>query len=311
MSLFPWQADDWRRFQKQQDRLPHAILFVGPSGIGQTQFIRACAERLLCESPAETGFACGRCTACVWIAADTHPDWHELHPESDSQVIKMDAVRECQAKLQQSIHHGAHRIVIVEPAESLSAATANALLKVLEEPTPGTQFFLLCTEPSRMLPTLKSRCQTFSLHIPTAAESMQYWQTRGYATSLIDILMQWFPHAPLTAEQYANQEEFQRLPDCQAEWEAFSRGEQSPIEMAKTLVALPEELAFLALTHWVETELQTLLDSHRERAQQLFFYRDACYEWRRQILLHNPNKQLLLERLCCRWYELRGGWLNG
>jgi len=303
--LLPWQVDDWHRLQrwKQQNRIPHALLFVASPGIGQQAFARAWARSLLCQQPLASGQACQHCQACGWMAAKTHPDWHELSPEEDSAVIKIDAVRECQSYLNQSVHHGQSQIMILDPAEALPIASANALLKVLEEPKPGTYFILLSTAPSRLLATLKSRCQMFNLERPSASQSQEYLISRGLSLDDVQELMTWFPESPLLAADYYAQDEYQLLPELRQKWEQLSQRKIDPLTVATALLKLPDALGFTAITAWVEARIQQP-DLSSSTVQVLFEFRDACYEWRRQSDQHNLNRQLLLERLCCRWYEI-------
>ena len=70
MSMYPWQEDAWTRLQAMRARLPHAILFHGPAGIGKADFIEAFAQALLCEDVKPDGHACGACASCGWFA-----DW--------------------------------------------------------------------------------------------------------------------------------------------------------------------------------------------------------------------------------------------
>lgn len=306
MHVLPWQESDWSRLQawRQEGRLPHAMIWIGPPGIAQWELAQAWAFALLCEKPTDSGWACGQCTACHWVAAGTHPDLHILQPEDESRTIKIDAVRHCQQSLGQFPHHGERQVVLIEPAEALATASANALLKSLEEPRPGTHFLLLSSAPSRLLPTITSRCQRLTLTIPRVEESEAYWQSKGIPAKDWPMLRAWFPHSPVLALEAAEQKTFQQLPGLEQEWWELARGERDPLALAKKLMDLPETLAFMALTHWVESAIKTSVAEHRAWAQALFRWRDQCYAFQRQILQHNPNRQLLLERLSCQWYSL-------
>lgn len=78
-----------------------------------------------------------------------------------------------------SSHRGGRRVVVVEPAESLNPAAANALLKVLEEPPPEVVFLLVSDAPQRLLPTIKSRCRQFPLTAPQPDVALAWLQQRG------------------------------------------------------------------------------------------------------------------------------------
>ena len=82
-SLFPWQLNNWQSLlkRKQQAQFPHALLLTGTPGIGKRQYAIALAEALLCSQPDSEGLACGKCSACQLLKAESHPDFHLLEPE--------------------------------------------------------------------------------------------------------------------------------------------------------------------------------------------------------------------------------------
>jgi len=188
---YPWQQDDWQRLATAFSRLPNAWLFTGPAGIGKSEFAHQVAQALLCEAPGANHRACGQCQACHWFAAGNHPDYRLLAPASDDEddeakagkrklpVIKIDGVRAVIEFAHLSSHRGGRRVVVVEPAESLNPAAANALLKVLEEPPPEVVFLLVSDAPQRLLPTIKSRCRQFPLTAPQPDVALAWLQQRG------------------------------------------------------------------------------------------------------------------------------------
>ena len=92
--IYPWLTEYWGLFQDQlaKDRLSHALMLVGPSGIGKLDLATAMVANLLCSEPVATG-ACGVCKSCKLLEGGAHPDRFELHPEEDSEIIKVDQVR--------------------------------------------------------------------------------------------------------------------------------------------------------------------------------------------------------------------------
>ncbi len=79
--IYPWQYDDWQRFNALRGKWPQAVLLEGPAGIGKVHFAQALAQAILCEAPLEQGYACGTCKACLWMAQGHHPDYRLLVPE--------------------------------------------------------------------------------------------------------------------------------------------------------------------------------------------------------------------------------------
>ncbi len=140
-------------------RLHHAYLFSGPDGVGKTLTAHALAQALLCTSPAGDGDACGRCNACVRTRDRNHADLHVLEREGTAKHITIAQVRGLQRSLGFKSFEGHRRVVLIQEAERMNQATANALLKTLEEPGPDTHFALVTHAPHLLLPTIVSRCQ--------------------------------------------------------------------------------------------------------------------------------------------------------
>ena len=171
----------WTSLQDRRERLPHSLLLVGQKGLGKFELARLFAASLLCESPLSDGGACGKCLACNWFEQGNHPDFRLLQPEAlsddievedgkkkPSQQITIDQVRDLDEFFNIGTHRGGLRIVLVNPTEAMNRNTANSLLKTLEEPSPGTLFLMVSSEPMRLLPTIRSRCQAVPVPVPSA-----------------------------------------------------------------------------------------------------------------------------------------------
>lgn len=145
-------------------RLHHAYLFAGPDGVGKALTGRALAMLLLCDAPADSA-ACGRCRSCTRVIADEHPDFHRVErgTKSDGKPenqIKIAQIRTLQRTLSFKAFEAGRRVVLIDEAERMNPATANALLKTLEEPGDDTHFVLVSAQAHLLLPTIISRCQT-------------------------------------------------------------------------------------------------------------------------------------------------------
>jgi DNA polymerase-3 subunit delta' len=147
----------------QKNRLHHALLFVGPEGVGKRSTANALAAGLLCERHGED--ACGGCAACIQVAAGSHPDLRREGLFYDDKKggfrdhTLIDQVRSVQLFLGGQALGGGSKIAIFEEAQSLTEDAQNALLKTLEEPSRGSVLILVCHNASRLLPTVLSRCQ--------------------------------------------------------------------------------------------------------------------------------------------------------
>ena len=159
--------DTWARLDRTVARgaLPHALCFTGPAGIGKRAVARALAQRLLCVT--EGARPCGHCGPCRRVAAGQSESLLEIAPEKNQ--IKIESAREILSFLSlQKV--GAARVILIDGPERMNAQTANACLKIIEEPPPATYFVLITPEASLLMPTLRSRAQVIRFAPPTDAE---------------------------------------------------------------------------------------------------------------------------------------------
>ena len=138
------------------DTLAHAYLFSGDAGIGKKMTALALAAAVQCDRPADRN-ACGVCHACRMMAAQSHPDLHVLEP--DGTEIKIAQIRDIQADLSLKPFEGRKKVLIVDGAEAMNPAAANAFLKTLEEPPGDSLIVLVSALPQSLLATIRSRCQ--------------------------------------------------------------------------------------------------------------------------------------------------------
>ena len=147
--------------------MPHALLLSGPAGVGKRRFSRRLASALLCRAASPEG-ACGECRGCHLATLDHHPDQHLVGLPENKKVIGIDQIRELIERVTLRTGSASCKVVVVAPAERMTRAAANTLLKTLEEP-PGDTVFVLVSSQSSLLPaTIRSRCQTLSFPSPPA-----------------------------------------------------------------------------------------------------------------------------------------------
>jgi DNA polymerase-3 subunit delta' len=168
----------WVRLLRKAE-LPHSMIFSGPEGIGKKTLAILLAGLANCQNPKD-GDLCGFCNSCkrvqtlpLELAKRNHPDilvadwpWVERACKEEDKkkkpnplVIPIHVVRNLIQEAQYRPFLGAKRFFILDDAEKLNEAAANAFLKTLEEPPETTYIVLVTAYPDRLLPTIQSRCQ--------------------------------------------------------------------------------------------------------------------------------------------------------
>jgi DNA polymerase-3 subunit delta' len=165
-------------------RLPGALLFAGEDAIGKKLFALEIAKALNCRSPRGVE-GCGQCPSCVRIGKFNYPqssesdDWKGIiwtdHADvgmvvAPKRVLLVEQMRLIEREANYRPYEGNARVFLIEDADKLNDASANALLKVLEEPPHTSHIVLLTSRPAMLLPTIRSRCQMIRFSPLTAAE---------------------------------------------------------------------------------------------------------------------------------------------
>ncbi len=137
------------------NRLPHALAFTGPPGVGKRMLAWALAQWLVCARAVQ-GRPCGQCPQCQRVALRQSESVFAVEPQGHA--IKIEAAHDIVRFLSlQQI--GLARVVIIDQGQLLNPYAANALLKIVEEPPSATHFIFIVPEISQLLPTLRSRLQ--------------------------------------------------------------------------------------------------------------------------------------------------------
>jgi DNA polymerase-3 subunit delta' len=323
--VYPWQDALWQQMAGRS-RHSHAYLLHGPLGIGK----RALAERLmaslLCQS--RNGLhACAQCKSCLLLAAGSHPDHYILEPEEADKPIKVDQVRDLVSFVVQTAQMGGRKVVLIEPVESMNVNAANALLKSLEEPSGDTILLLISHQPSRLLPTVKSRCVQQACPLPGRQMSLDW-----LAQALPDCpeqerseLLSLAAGSPLAAVTLHGQGVRAQRAQVVEGVKKLLKREQSPTQLAESWKDIPLLQLFDWFCDWSQLILRYQLTEDEQGLgladmQKVVQYlaqksgRSKVLDLQEWILAHrqkvlakaNLNRVLLLEALLVQWAGLPG-----
>ncbi|SFL84503.1 DNA polymerase III, delta prime subunit [Pelosinus propionicus DSM 13327] len=157
-------------------RMPHALLFAGPRGIGKSLVANVVAATLLCSDQEER--PCGLCRSCQQISYGSHPDLLLIAPDGTN--IKIEQIRTLQQELSMASFNGERRVCIIDGAELMTTQAANSLLKVLEDPPGEIVFLLLAANKQMLLTTILSRCMVIAFQPLPDDLLAQALMTKGY-----------------------------------------------------------------------------------------------------------------------------------
>jgi len=323
--IYPWQQGLWQQLSTRP-RHAHAYLLHGPAGVGKRVLAENLVHLLLCQRP-EGGKACGQCKACQLLAAGTHPDYFLLEPEEPEKPIRVDQVRELVGFVVQTAQLGGRKVVLLEPAEAMNLNAANALLKSLEEPSGDTVLLLISHQPSRLLPTIKSRCVQQACPQPTA-EQARAWLAGALpeeSSEALDELLVLAGGSPLTALRLQGQGVREQRAQVVEGVKKLLKQQVAPSQLAESWNAVPLPLLFDWFCDWSLLILRYQLARDEEglgladmrKVVQYLAEKStqpkvlAMQDWllaQRQKVLNkaNLNRALLLEALLVQWASLPG-----
>lgn len=233
--VYSWHRQPWQQLQamQEQGRLPHALLISGTRGLGKQVFADRLIASLLCAKPDEAFNACGHCHSCQLLAAASHPDHTVVEPEEPGKQIKVDQIRDLKQSQTLMPKVSNAKTVLITEADQMNIPAFNSLLKLLEEPQPDSVLILL-TENAQHLPiTIKSRCQTVVMPVPTSEQALDW--LRGSDQQLEDeqwqALLKMTHGAPLAALSLGEQG-LQQNQQVMNDIASLMQGRANPVQMA-------------------------------------------------------------------------------
>lgn len=294
------------------DKLPHAMLLVGPPGVGKAAFSEQLASLLLCEAVTPTQNACSVCQACRWLEAGNHPDFRRVAPDGDEDgedagsekvaekskkrgpgIIRIAQIRELESFVFVGSHRNGNRVVLITEAEAMNPAAANALLKILEEPPASVYFILVSSRTRAIIPTILSRCRVVAFGAPDAAAAAAWLADAGLENQAARYLSL-AGGAPLRVAQWKDQGQ---LAPIDALVESLIAPVADPIALAARWDGLLKGDGLFRMENLVEGLQRWLFDLAQERmAGEIRYHRG----WTRPKGMQDLNPTALLAA----WREL-------
>lgn len=300
-----WHAQIWTALTRDFARLPQALLFFGPQGLGKSALAWRFVRALLCEVPGASGEACEECRSCRRLAAGAHPDVLYVAPLGDSNWIIVDQIREIGQFSALRPHTAKRKVVLLEPAEAMNLNAANALLKILEEPPAGTVLLLTARNASRLPATIRSRCLPVPLRPPGTVDALSWLQQQDVGGAAATMALELAGGAPLRALDFARSGES----DVHAEWirdiSAVRAGTKDPLDCA----ARWKERGLGRCLEWFQRHVAQVLKNRGAlkindcSAEDLFRFLDVLSE--AKALVPGPlDETLMLEDILIHWSRL-------
>lgn len=328
IEALPWLQQHWEQLTSYitQFRVPQALMVVGKKGLGKHLLVEHFSQALLCNnSTGEIGF-CGHCQSCTLFKANTHPDYICIAPEEQGKAIGIDVIRQLTSKLALKPQFESYRVVVVNMADALNNASANAFLKYLEEPTERTCLILVTDKPSKLPATIRSRCQKVNITISDNKISQQ-WLEQQAVTENINLLLNLAKGAPLLAKQFSDNGVIAVRVAHFEQWLQVANAKKSFISVAEQWSKLDKQ-AMDMLMNWVigwvidmikiksdpqitnllNVDLLTDLQQLAERLDLKQLYKHYDFLLVSQHRLDTQiNKQLLFEEVLIQCSELKNG----
>lgn len=332
LNPYPWQRGQWAQLTSAAaaERLPHAILVSGPRGTGVEEFAHCLAAHLLCDRPPAGGVSCGTCRPCELFAAGSHPDYFRLDPDPDSksEQIKIEQVRELIHFIHLTRQFARSRVALAYPADAMNRNSANALLKTLEEPPPGSAIILATHRPAGLPVTIRSRCRSVQFHESQSQETLRWLEQQvGDASVPAAELLRHARGAPLLAAELSAEGALAKRVEVLEELQKLRRGRADPIGVAEKWSKLGAEEVLAWLLGYVSEAARLKLSGRRETGSALVghlqgmadeldlaalvaFHDAILAGWRGATASNNLSARSLLENLIVGWLETaehRGG----
>lgn len=233
--IYPWHQQTWSLLTAKFPEIAHGLLFFGKNGCAKNEFTQRFVAWILC-SDKKVNSACGECSSCLWLKSNTHPNYVHISTDEENKKanakIKIEKIRDLLPFVQQTGE--GWRVVVIEPAEALNIASANALLKTLEEPGERVVLILVADHYLKLPATIRSRLQHFALDrlTKTEAESFIKHELPTLTSEKLSLLLNLANDMPLTALELEKNTWIEKRSVFLKDWEKLVAEKNNPISLA-------------------------------------------------------------------------------
>jgi len=278
-------------------RLPHALLIAGPVGVGKRDLALRIAQAMLCESPDEVSAGpCRTCRNCLRLHNPAQPTLDPQHTdveivsmgslcaESDhdhrnSRAIGICVIRRIEHVATLTPFEASQRVMIINPADALTADAADAFLKTLEEPPERVYFILLSAQQEQLSETIRSRCRTLTL-APLSVDRLERWLDRWAAEAGLEL--------PSDAQQRA---ELLRLARGRPGWLQDNLRDGDPVSLRAAQIDDAIRIANATRAERFEWAEQIAgRSTNAQSIDNLQLILDAWSDWWRDLWLQQTNQ---------------------
>ena len=319
--IYPWHQNVWETLTTRFPNIGHGLLFYGKKGCGKETLAEQFLAWVLCAKRQPKHLACGECGSCQWLKADTHPNYVHITTDEDNKKqnakIKIEKIRDLLPFVQQTVD--GWRVIIIEPAEALNTASANALLKTLEEPGDRVVIILLADHYLKLPATIRSRLQHFALDRINEQQAEQFLNQHLSHSDLAQqhLLMNLSNHMPLQAITLSESEWIPQRAEFLKDWQKLLVDKNMPMAIAtkwnKALTFsdfsqmfeyLLSDLICVKLNQQLKnTDLDFNVLAERYSLETLFSIY-AELQQSKQYIEQNVQTNLVLDQLCIRLMDV-------
>lgn len=253
--VYPWQMTVWKNLTTRFPNIAHGLLFFGKKGCGKQDFTHHLVAWILCHEPSAFR-ACGSCNSCLWLKSGTHPNYMHITLDDDkksNKQIKIEKIRDLQPFVQQTVD--GWRVIVIDPAHALNTASANALLKTLEEPGERVVIILLTEHFLKLPATIRSRLQRYPLDRLTDEQAQSFLVEHQITPDKIPLSLNLANGMPLEAIALQAQTWIDQRQEFLNDWISLVKYKEAPLKFSTKWNKAVSFVDFQILLEYLLTDL--------------------------------------------------------